>query len=139
MILKPGFSLHRRMTAKSPCCQMLHDAPTDAFDLLEDVSVLVSVALSTSLTKIRINPERLLCCLCHPEFLVASFNYPADLPRQRINRPEKTIKPDPSTIIELNCSLNSTTPNVIPKSNLVYLNGVTADTSPVRIAFIRHE
>ena len=70
---------------------------------------------------------------------MTGFDDAADFPRQRINRPEKTIKPDPSIIVELRCSLNSTTPNVIPKSNLVYLNGVTADTSPVRIAFIKHE
>jgi len=53
--------------------------------------------------------------------------------------PDRTISPDPISIEELNFSSKKTNPNVTPNSRRVYLNGVTADTSPVRIALIRQK
>ena len=45
--------------------------------------------------------------------------YSTELRRQIMNKPEETINPDPSSIVELRLSPNNTTPSVIPKSNLV--------------------
>ena len=54
-----------------------------------------------------------------------------------MNKPEITIKVVPKIVEKLSVSLKKTMPRVTPKINRVYLKGVTADTSPVRIAFIK--
>ena len=59
------------------------------------------------------------------------------LPRYKTIMPDNTIKKQPIPAFMPKCSLNTKYPIDNPNINLVYLNGVMADTSPIRMAEIK--
>ena len=58
------------------------------------------------------------------------------LPRYKTVKLDSTIRTQPIAALMLTSSLNMKYPIDNPNINLVYLNGVMAETSPIRIAEI---
>ena len=56
-----------------------------------------------------------------------------------IKRPDRTINAAPTNIENETTSPKKNTPSITPKISRVYLKGVTAEISPVRIAIIKQE
>ena len=67
------------------------------------------------------------------------FSAPTCLLRHKIHNPDSTIRPEPITMESVSCSPKTVMPKAIPNISRVYRNGVTADTSPVRMAVIKHQ
>ena len=59
------------------------------------------------------------------------------LPKYRTAILDNTIKKQPIPAVIPTCSLNMKYPIDNPNINLVYLNGVMAETSPIRMAEIK--